>query len=138
MQCFIGLGGNVGQNLGEVADVFQSALDSLDAIPAIRIQEISTNHVTAPMGENAGKPFLNAAAELEAGCSPLELLDALQDVETRHGRKRETHWGPRTLDLDLLLFGGMVLDDTRLILPHPGLWYRRVRLGSACGDCSGC
>lgn len=124
MQSFIGLGGN----LGAVADTFRSALHSLDSFPTIQVGRVSSHFLTPPMGSSAGSPFLNAAAELETDLPPLELLDALQSVESQHHRRRLTRWGPRTLDLDLLLFGETVLNHPRLELPHPGCWYRRFVL----------
>jgi 2-amino-4-hydroxy-6-hydroxymethyldihydropteridine diphosphokinase len=92
------------------------------------VNRVRSIYRTPPMGEAAGEPYLNSAAESDVKCSPLELLDLLQALETRHGRKREARWGPRTLDLDLLLYGLEVFDHPRLILPHPGLWYRRFVL----------
>ncbi len=124
MRSFIALGGN----LGTVEETFRFALDELNAVPQVRVRRSSACYRSLPMGEEAGEPYLNAAAELEAECTPLELLDILQTLETRHGRKRKKHWGPRTLDLDLLLFGEEVLSHPRLLLPHPGCWYRRFVL----------
>ena len=124
MQSFIALGGN----LGSVEETFQSALAALDASPDIEVRQVSSSFRTPPMGQEAGEPYLNAAAELDANCPPLELLDHLQAIEIRHGRERTKHWGPRTLDLDLLLYGEDVLIHPRLTLPHPGCWYRRFVL----------
>ena len=124
MQSFIGLGGNI----GNVQDTFRSALNSLDSYPDLRVKQVSSNYLTPPMGDEAGVSYLNAVAELEVAFSPLELLDILQSVELKHGRERSANWGPRTLDLDLLLFGDTILASPRLILPHSGCWYRRFVL----------
>jgi 2-amino-4-hydroxy-6-hydroxymethyldihydropteridine diphosphokinase len=124
LQSFIALGGN----LGTVEVVFRSALSDLDAIRDISVERVSSFYRTTPIGKAAGEAYLNAAAELRTKLSSLELLDALQAVESRHGRVRGEYWGPRTLDLDLLLHGDEVLDHPRLMLPHPGAWYRRFVL----------
>ena len=107
---------------------FSPRSPALNAIPNLEVRQVSSSFRTPPMGQEAGEPYLNAAAELEANCPPLELLDHLQAIEIRHGRERTQHWGPRTLDLDLLLYGEEVLAHPRLTLPHPGCWYRRFVL----------
>jgi 2-amino-4-hydroxy-6-hydroxymethyldihydropteridine diphosphokinase len=124
LQSFIALGGN----LGAVEDTFRSVLDDLDDAPGTRVERVSSFYRTSPMGSDSGQAYLNAAAELSVEITPLELLDVLQSLESRHGRVRESHWGPRTLDLDLLLYEQEVLDHPRLLLPHPGCWYRRFVL----------
>ncbi len=118
----------MGGNVGNVEQTFQSALNDLAANPDIEVRQVSSLFHTPPMGGESGAAYLNAAAELAANCPPLELLDHLQSIETRQGRERTKHWGPRTLDLDLLLFGDEVLSHPRLTLPHPGCWYRRFVL----------
>ena len=126
MQSFIALGGN----LGDVESAFRSALDELNADARVDVGRVSSFYRTIPMGEDAGGAYLNAAAELETTCPPLAVLDILQAIETRLGRDRQrpTRWGPRTLDLDLLLYGNEVFEHPRLTLPHPGCWYRRFVL----------
>ncbi len=124
MQTFIALGGN----LGTVEDTFRSALRELEELEGVQVERVSSFYRTVPMGQGSGESYLNAAAELSARHSPLELLDILQSLEVRHKRVREVPWGPRTLDLDLLLYGQQILDHPRLLLPHPGCWYRRFVL----------
>lgn len=124
MQSFIALGGN----LGAVEETFRSALGDLKESAGVRVKRVSSFYHTLPMGEGSAANYLNAAAELSVQLSPLELLDLLQALEARHGRTRELHWGPRTLDLDILLYEQIVLDHPRLLLPHPGCWYRRFVL----------
>lgn len=124
MQSFIALGGN----LGAVEDTFRSVLDNLEDSPGVHVERVSSFYRTLPMGQDSGAIYLNAAAELAVELSPLELLDLLQSLESHYGRVRETHWGPRTLDLDLLLYEQEILDHPRLLLPHPGCWYRRFVL----------
>jgi len=122
-QCLIALGGNT----GPVEQNFILALDKLAAADC-RVLARSRCHQSAPMGSDAGTTFVNAAALVETDLSPLELLELLQKIENDCGRVRSVHWGPRTLDLDLLFYGQQVLQSKRLTVPHPGLWYRRFVL----------
>lgn len=124
MRSYVALGGN----LGTVDLTFQSAVVALDASTSIQVMRVSSVYRTEPMGENAGEAYLNAVAEIETDTAPLPLLDRLQDIEQQHGRDRQAHWGPRTLDLDLLLSGDTIFHHPRLTLPHPGCWYRRFVL----------
>ena len=123
-ECWVALGGN----LGDVEQTFHSALDRIGAHPGVRVRCLSSIHRTVPVGNQAGGDFRNAAAGLETELAPLDLLDLLQDCETALGRVRLGHWGPRTLDLDLLLYGDAVLDVPRLRVPHPHFWFRRFVL----------
>ena len=77
------------------------------------------------MGQNAGNRFLNAVVQLTCSKTAAELLPLLHRVERAFNRNRNVHWGPRTLDLDLLAFESQVIDEPALVVPHPALWYRR-------------
>jgi len=123
-RCQISLGGN----LGPVAATFDKALDRLQQVAGCSPVAVSRFHRTPAVGSNAGSEFLNAAAELETTLNPFDLLDLLQSVELELGRVRTVHWGPRTLDLDLLFYGAEVISSPRLIIPHPAAWYRRFVL----------
>lgn len=123
-RCWIALGGN----LGDVSASFRGALEDLGSTPHTRVNAVSSEFETAPVGSHAGSPYRNAAAELETSLEPLLLLDLLQSIEQRWGRVREKVWGPRTLDLDLLLIEGRTVHEPRLQVPHPHLWYRRFVL----------
>lgn len=123
-RCWIGLGGNV----GDVADTFRMAMDALSHAYGVTYVSTSPIYRTQPMGVAAGHPFLNAVAGFDVTRPALELLDLLQTVEQLAGRVRTVHWGPRTLDLDLLYFGDEIVKHPRLNTPHPGLWYRRFVL----------
>lgn len=123
-RCHISLGGNS----GPVAATFDQALTRLQSTRDSRVVAVSRYHETAPVGDEAGPRFLNAAAELETALAPLELLDELQTVERELGRSRSIHWGPRTLDLDLLYYESQIINLPRLIVPHPAAWYRRFVL----------
>eukprot|EP00913_Durusdinium_trenchii_P008975 g8441.t1 len=118
----------MGGNLGEVAGTFDRAVESLRQHPQITVDAVSPIHQTTPVGADAGAPFLNAAAAIQTDLEPLALLDELQRIEAENGRRRERHWGPRTLDLDLITYGDAVVELPRLTVPHPACWYRRFVL----------
>jgi len=113
---FIGLGAN----LGDRSATLSAALDRLDRVEGIRVVTRSSFHETAPVGGPAGQPmYLNAAAKLETTLEPHALLSVLQQIELEFGRQRLERWGPRTLDLDLLLYDSLVIETPELTLPHP-------------------
>lgn len=119
---FVGLGAN----LGEAAQTLREAQRQLDALPGTRLLRASRLYRTPAWGVEAQPAFINAVAMLETALSARELLDALLAVERAHGRDRarETRWGPRTLDLDLLLHGDADIDEPGLRVPHPHLHER--------------
>ncbi|MDN3554743.1 2-amino-4-hydroxy-6-hydroxymethyldihydropteridine diphosphokinase [Halomonas maura] len=112
---WIGLGSNLDAPHAHV----ERALDELDTLPLTRRRRASRHYASRPVGPADQPDFVNAVAELETRLSPLALLDQLQALEQRHGRVRARHWGPRTLDLDLLLYDDRRLSTPRLTLPHP-------------------
>jgi 2-amino-4-hydroxy-6-hydroxymethyldihydropteridine diphosphokinase len=116
----------VGSNVGDRAATIGSALRGLDARPEITLVAVSGLHETAPEGGPPQGPFLNAALAVETTLSARALLDACLEVEAAHGRVRSAsaRWGPRTLDLDLLLYGDLVVDEPGLQLPHPRMHER--------------
>jgi 2-amino-4-hydroxy-6-hydroxymethyldihydropteridine diphosphokinase len=110
----------LGSNLGDRKARLDAAVAALAEAPGIVLQAVSRYHETAPVGGPAGQgDYLNAAAAVETALEPLELLHVLQEIERRAGRVRTVHWGPRTLDLDLLLFGDRVIATDALQVPHP-------------------
>lgn len=120
---------SLGSNLGDRAATLASALAALAATPEVRVVRASKFYETSPVGgPGFQEPFLNGAAVLETTLEPEALLDVLQRVENEHGRVREEHWGPRTLDLDLLTYDEVVLHTPRLTLPHPRMSYRKFVL----------
>lgn len=124
---FVGLGGNV----GDAAATLREALAALDGLPETRVLRASPLYRTPAWGHVDQPDFINAVAKLETGLDPRALLDALLDVERQFGRDRQeddTRWGPRTLDLDLLLFGEAVIDEPGLRVPHPHLHERAFAL----------
>ena len=120
---FIGLGAN----LGDAAATLAAALDALRALPGTRLVAQSSRWRSAPI-DAGGPDYLNAVVELRTALEPPALLDALQSIEAAHGRQRPYRNAPRTLDLDILAFGDLVVDTPRLTLPHPRLAQRAFAL----------
>jgi 2-amino-4-hydroxy-6-hydroxymethyldihydropteridine diphosphokinase len=112
---FVGLGSNLDQPVSQVQDAFSE----LDALPDTRLLGRSPLYRSAPLGPPGQPDYVNAAAMLETRLTPHALLDLLQGIERRHGRLRGERWGPRSLDLDLLLFADRRIDSRRLQVPHP-------------------
>jgi 2-amino-4-hydroxy-6-hydroxymethyldihydropteridine diphosphokinase len=108
----------LGANLGEPAQTVRDALTSLDATPGIRVLKASSLYRTAPV-DSSGPDYINAVAEIATTLSAPDLLEALQAIEQGAGRERPYRNAPRTLDLDLLLFGEGRIHSPRLSLPHP-------------------
>ena len=116
---YIALGGN----LGDAAATVRRAFAALAALPQTRLLAASSLYRSAPV-DASGPDFINAAASVATSLTPLQLLDALQAIETAEGRQRPWRNAPRTLDLDLLLYGQQRLDTPRLTLPHPRMLQR--------------
>ncbi|WP_153131484.1 2-amino-4-hydroxy-6-hydroxymethyldihydropteridine diphosphokinase [Dechloromonas hortensis] len=114
----------LGANLGDPAATVRAAFAALANLPHSRLVRSSSLYRTAPVGLTEQPEFINAAAALETTLAPEALLDALFDIEARFGRQRAERNGPRTLDLDLLLYADLELDLPRLTLPHPRLHLR--------------
>ncbi len=126
--CLLGLGSNLGDREATLA----AALREIDALPDVRLGRRSEWHRAPPLGGPPGQDeFLNAVAVIETTIRPLRLLDELQDIEARHGRQRGERWAPRTLDIDLLLYGNEVAETEMLTLPHPRMSFRRFVLKPA-------
>ena len=117
MRAFVGLG----SNLGEREALIRQALDELGALPDTTLIRVSSLYDTEPVGEVEQPRFLNAVAMLDTQLTARQLLWNLQRIEARLGRTRTQRWGPRTMDLDLLLFGEQVIEEEDLRLPHPEL-----------------
>jgi 2-amino-4-hydroxy-6-hydroxymethyldihydropteridine diphosphokinase len=120
----------LGANLGNREATIRAALAELDAVPGVRVVAVSSLVETDPVGYVDQPAFLNGAAALETTLAPRQLLDLLLAVERRFGRAREgvPPEGPRTLDLDLLLYESAELDEPGLTVPHPRLHERRFVL----------
>ncbi len=125
---YIALGGNV----GEVEACFIQARKELHALPKTQVTASSLLYQTPPLGPAGQTDYRNAVLEVETDLQPLTLLDALQNIENRHGRLRNMHWGPRTLDLDILAVDSLIVDTEHLQLPHPHLQNRQFTLRPLC------
>jgi 2-amino-4-hydroxy-6-hydroxymethyldihydropteridine diphosphokinase len=113
----------LGSNLGDSLSILEGALENLDQTTNITVKSHSSWYRTAAVGPPQ-PDYLNGCAILEVELSPQELLETLLEIEEKFGRVRLEHWGPRTLDLDLLLFEDLVLDTPKLQIPHPHLIIR--------------
>jgi 2-amino-4-hydroxy-6-hydroxymethyldihydropteridine diphosphokinase len=122
---YVGLGSNLQGPAGQLANAFEL----LAAIPRTRLIGMSSFYRSAPFGGVEQPDFVNAAASLLTQLTPRELLDELQRIETQRGRERgEARWGPRVLDLDLLVYGDQQIEEPDLIVPHPGIAERNFVL----------
>jgi 2-amino-4-hydroxy-6-hydroxymethyldihydropteridine diphosphokinase len=113
----------VGSNLGDREATIRAAVDALPGVVAV-----SSLRETDPVGVTDQPAFLNGAVALETELSPRELLERLLAIERELGRERRERWGPRTIDLDLLLYGAETVDEPGLRVPHPRLHERRFAL----------
>jgi 2-amino-4-hydroxy-6-hydroxymethyldihydropteridine diphosphokinase len=119
----------VGANLGERAETIERALALLRESQGVEVVAVSELRETDPVGYVDQPPFLNGAVAVRIRLAPRELLDLLLDVERRLGRTREgPRFGPRTIDLDLLVYGELEIDEPGLTIPHPRLHERRFAL----------
>ena len=117
---FVGIGSNMDRPKRHV----RQAMEDLAALPSTRLAGRSSLYRTSPVGPRNQSDFVNAVAELDTALAPLVLLGHLRRIERRHGRVRVQHWGRRTLDLDLLLYGSITLNHPRLSIPHPRMHER--------------
>jgi 2-amino-4-hydroxy-6-hydroxymethyldihydropteridine diphosphokinase len=125
-RAYVGLGANIGPREATLL----RAVDLIAAVPGVDALELSSFRETEPVGVTDQPEFLNGALALETSLSPRALLDALLDVERELGRVRREgeRFGPRTIDLDLLLYGDEAVDEPGLTVPHPRLHERRFVL----------
>ncbi len=112
---FVGLGSNLESPVQQVS----SAVNELAELETTQLLQHSSLYRSSPVGPQDQDDFINAVAMLETDLKPLDLLDALQELENRHGRRRLRHWGERTLDLDILAYGNSSIASDRLTIPHP-------------------
>lgn len=114
-RAFIGLGSNI----GHTEDTIREALRLIDSHPDINVTVASSLYLTEPVGYEDQPWFCNCVAEVETKLAPDRLLDVLQEIENKLGRVRTIRWGPRTVDLDILLYDNLTVDSARLSIPHP-------------------
>ena len=119
-RAYVGLGSNLQTPARQVSRAFAE----LNRIPDTKCTARSSLYVSAPLGSPDQPDYINAAAALVTGLDPRGLLDHLQLIERAHGRERGEHWGPRTLDLDILVYGETIMNTRELVLPHPEICNR--------------
>lgn len=122
---YIGLGANLNHPINQL----QLALDTIAGLENVALSKSSSFYQTKPMGPQDQNDYVNAVAKITTSLAPLELLDSLQQIELEQGRvRKEIRWGPRTLDLDILLFNNETINSSRLIVPHYGMKQRNFVL----------
>jgi 2-amino-4-hydroxy-6-hydroxymethyldihydropteridine diphosphokinase len=119
----------LGSNLGDRQDILQGAVDAIVGLPGVRVTAVSPVYETVPVGGPAQPDYLNAIVLADAARPARELLDRLHEIEAAFDRVRLVRWGPRTLDIDVVDFGGERSDDPGLTLPHPRAHERAFVLG---------
>ncbi|HEY6106650.1 MAG TPA: 2-amino-4-hydroxy-6-hydroxymethyldihydropteridine diphosphokinase [Anaeromyxobacteraceae bacterium] len=132
MRAFVGVGSNLGDRWARLA----LAARALRSTPRVALVRASRVWDSAPVGPPQPR-YLNAVLELETGLPPRQLLAALRQVELAAGRERRVRWGPRTLDLDLLLYADLALEAVGLTVPHPAIASRRFVLAPLAELCPG-
>ena len=120
VEAFVALGANLENPVRQV----QHAIAQFGALEHTKVLAVSSLYRTAPVGYADQPDFINAVAKLQTELSPHALLDALHAIENRHGRQRSVRNAPRTLDLDLLMYGTCVVNEENLTLPHPRMQER--------------
>ncbi|WP_038173853.1 MULTISPECIES: 2-amino-4-hydroxy-6-hydroxymethyldihydropteridine diphosphokinase [Vibrio] len=124
-QVFIALGSNLSSPVAQA----HAAIDALKQLPKSEFVRASSLYSSTPMGPQNQPDYINAVVEISTELTPLELLDCTQAIELEQGRvRKEERWGPRTLDLDILLYGNEVIDSERLTVPHYGMKEREFVL----------
>lgn len=114
----------IGSNLGDRAAHLQGAVDGLAGAPGVEVVAVSPVYETAPVGGPEQPDYLNAVVALDTTLAPRELLVLAHRLEADADRVREEHWGPRTLDVDVLLVGDEEVDEPDLVIPHPRMTER--------------
>lgn len=119
---------SLGSNMGDKKQHLDKAVSALKSDDGIIVETVSDYAVTAPVGFTEQDDFLNAAVSVRTLYSPHELLEAVNRIESEDGRKREIHWGPRTIDIDIILYDDIVIGDKELNIPHPRMLEREFVL----------
>lgn len=119
----------IGSNLSNPVSQAKNAIEALKLLPNSRFINVSSLYSSTPMGPQDQPDYINAVAEIDTLLSPIELLDQTQKIELEHGRvRKDDRWGPRTLDLDIILFGNNTISSERLTIPHYGMKEREFVL----------
>ncbi|MCE2413221.1 2-amino-4-hydroxy-6-hydroxymethyldihydropteridine diphosphokinase [Candidatus Poribacteria bacterium] len=117
---YIGFGSNIGDRLAHI----QNAIHALSKTEGITLKKISSIYTTDPVGYEEQAQFLNGVVAIQTSLSPLSLLHTLKDIETAIGRKHRMRWGPREIDLDILIYGDVCVQTEELVVPHPEMHLR--------------
>ncbi|UOY91443.1 2-amino-4-hydroxy-6-hydroxymethyldihydropteridine diphosphokinase [Ectobacillus sp. JY-23] len=125
---YIGIGSNIGDRFGYL----KQAVSLLNESDNIKVEKVSTVYETAPVGYVEQASFLNIAIQVSTNLKPHQLLETMQSIEMKLGRKREIRWGPRTIDLDILLYNHENIETESLIVPHPRMYERAFVLAPLC------
>ena len=123
-QVFIGIGSNKNHPYFRI----YSVLKQINRLKSTFIVKKSSLYETKPLGPQGQPNFINAVIEIRTNFDPHELLNELQTLERQHNRKKTKKWGPRSIDLDILIYNKIIMDSKDLIIPHPGLEYREFVL----------
>ena len=110
---------SLGSNMGDRLEYLSKAIDKIAEIQGCNILNKSRVYETEPWGYENQEAFLNLCISIETSLSPYELLESLQTIELELDRVRKIHWGPRTIDIDILLFDDIICEDDKLTIPHP-------------------
>ena len=121
---YIGFGSNIGDRLTYI----QNAIHALSETEGIALQKVSSIYQTDPVGYETQAQFLNGVAAIQTNLPPLTLLHILKDIEAVVGRQHRTRWGPREIDLDILIYGDLCLQTEKLVIPHAEMHHRRFVL----------
>jgi 2-amino-4-hydroxy-6-hydroxymethyldihydropteridine diphosphokinase len=119
-QVYLGIGSNKNHPYFRINTV----LRQINRIKSTNIVKKSGLYVTKPLGPQAQPNFINSVIEIKTNLEPLELLYELQNLEKLHNRKKTKRWGPRSMDIDILIYNNLIMNTDKLVIPHPGLEYR--------------
>ena len=119
-QVYLGIGSNKNHPYFRIYTV----LKQINRIKSTNIVKKSSLYITKPLGPQAQPNFLNSVIEIRTNLKPMELLDQLQNLERLHNRKKTKRWGPRSMDIDILIYNNLIMNTDKLVIPHPGLEYR--------------
>ena len=125
---FLGLG----SNLGDRVETIRKTKEMVSSIPGVSLVSSSSLYETEPVGISDQPMFVNAVLEIEADLSPRELFLKLKDIEAKLGRRKTVRWGPRIIDIDILLFGDRIVEERDLTIPHPEMTKRGFVLVPLC------
>ncbi|MBT6754432.1 MAG: 2-amino-4-hydroxy-6-hydroxymethyldihydropteridine diphosphokinase [Gammaproteobacteria bacterium] len=121
---FIALGSNLDNPVYHV----EKGITDISHLPETEVTKESSLHKSKPVGPQNQPDYINAVIKIITNYEPLPLLDVLQDIENKHHRKRAERWGPRTLDLDILMYNDLIINHERLVIPHPEMINREFVL----------